>query len=351
MAYDNVGNLVTDTWTNPGLNGAMTYDADNHMTSAANGGHQYRYNADGKRVKRIISGQGELWMVYGIGGELVAEYNATSGIPAQTNPSKEYGYRGGQMLVIAEGTAVKWLVQDHLGSTRMEIAVGGALSDVTRHDFLPFGEELTGSMRMGNGYGAATNTKQKFTGYERDSETGLDFAQARYLSSVQGRFSSPDPLYYQVTMSIDPQRFNLYAYGRNNPLKWTDPTGERLFVSGNINWLIQNVLNPLTGGHFDDYFEIIAGEVVPKTKEIGQYFESGFINQGVELVLDLIASNDNYTVCATLLGSQKSKMKRRQPKLKIQTDSDGMTQDFTVKTMLVMPEIFDANFSDLKAFG
>ena len=194
MSYDNVGNLINDTYTNPAAGGAMDYDADNHMTSVVNGSHKYRYNADGKRVRRIIASQGEFWMVYGIGGELVAEYNASTGIPAPTSPSKEYGYRNGQMLVIAESsTVVKWLVQDHLGSTRMEIGLIGNLSDVTRHDYLPFGEELAGAMRVGNGYGGATNTKQKFTGYERDSETGLDFAQARYMSSVQGRFTSVDP--------------------------------------------------------------------------------------------------------------------------------------------------------------
>ncbi len=96
-------------------------------------------------------------MVYGIGGELVAEYNATSSIPAVTSPSKEYGYRGGQMLIVAESTTVvKWLVQDHLGSTRMEIGLSGAANAVTRHDYLPFGEELTNSTRVGNGYGGAS---------------------------------------------------------------------------------------------------------------------------------------------------------------------------------------------------
>ena len=224
MSYDNVGNLINDTWTNPNAGGAMEYDADNHMTSVVNGSHKYRYNADGKRVKRIIAAQGEFWMVYGIGGELVAEYNASTGIPAQTSPGKEYGYRGGQMVVIAEGATVKWLVQDHLGSTRMEIGLAGNLSDVTRHDYLPFGEELAGAMRSGNGYGGTTNTKQKFTGYERDSETGLDFAQARYMSSVQGRFTGVDPNGVGAAIE-EPQSWNGYAYVGNRPTTLTDPSG------------------------------------------------------------------------------------------------------------------------------
>ena len=233
MNYDDVGNLTLDTYTST-LTAGMHYDAENMMTSAANGGQQYRYNADGKRVKRIITGTGggTYWMVYGIGGELVAEYNATSGIPAVTNASKEYGYRGGQMLIVAESTtAVKWLVQDHLGSTRMEIATGGAIGDVTRHDYLPFGEELAGTMRSAaNGYGTATNTKQKFATYERDVETGLDFAQARMYASVQGRFTSVDPDGIGAAKA-EPQSWNGYSYVGNHPTTMTDSSGLRWFYN------------------------------------------------------------------------------------------------------------------------
>lgn len=64
----------------------------------------------------------------------------------------------------------------------------------------------------------------KFTSKERDSETGLDYFGARYMSSAQGRFTSPDvPLLDQ--REDDPQSWNLYSYGRNNPLRYTDPTG------------------------------------------------------------------------------------------------------------------------------
>ena len=67
----------------------------------------------------------------------------------------------------------------------------GSLAGVTRHDYLPFGEELctgTGGRTTAQGYGAADHVRQQFTGYEHNEETGLAFAQARYLSSTQGRF-------------------------------------------------------------------------------------------------------------------------------------------------------------------
>lgn len=64
----------------------------------------------------------------------------------------------------------------------------------------------------------------RFTGKERDAETGLDFFLARYCSGAQGRFTSPDPLLASGRPE-DPQSWNRYAYARNNPLAYIDPTG------------------------------------------------------------------------------------------------------------------------------
>jgi RHS repeat-associated protein len=64
-----------------------------------------------------------------------------------------------------------------------------------------------------------------FTGKERDTETGLDNFGARYNASNMGRFMSPDPIYIALHRLPYPQLLNLYPYGRNNPLKFTDSTG------------------------------------------------------------------------------------------------------------------------------
>ena len=69
----------------------------------------------------------------------------------------------------------------------------------------------------------------KFTGKERDQESGNDYFGARYYSSSMGRFMSPDwsakiePVPYAKL--DDPQSLNLYAYVRNNPLTRNDPDG------------------------------------------------------------------------------------------------------------------------------
>ncbi|HZF40550.1 MAG TPA: hypothetical protein VE715_17140, partial [Blastocatellia bacterium] len=91
--YDKAGNITSDLLTG----GAMTYDAENRLLTAnSGGGGIYTYDAGGKRT---TAGR-ETWYFYGVGGELLAEYSFCG---APSAPQKEYGYRGGQLLIIAEG--------------------------------------------------------------------------------------------------------------------------------------------------------------------------------------------------------------------------------------------------------
>jgi RHS repeat-associated protein len=72
---------------------------------------------------------------------------------------------------------------------------------------------------------------QGSSGKERDAETGLDYFGARYMSAAQGRFTSPDRPFADQN-PLDPQSWNLYSYARNNPLKFVDPTGEAIQLTG-----------------------------------------------------------------------------------------------------------------------
>jgi RHS repeat-associated protein len=65
---------------------------------------------------------------------------------------------------------------------------------------------------------------QKFTSYERDTESGLNFAQARMFAYNHGRFTTPDTLAARAT-PFRPQSWNRYVYVLNNPLRFVDPTG------------------------------------------------------------------------------------------------------------------------------
>ena len=90
---------------------------------------------------------------------------------------KEYGYRSGQLLVRWDADKSgderwKWLVTDHLGSTRMEADKSGSLGGMRRHDYAPFGEEMYSGFRRNVGgqgqYGyepPQSNVRQRFGNY------------------------------------------------------------------------------------------------------------------------------------------------------------------------------------------
>ena len=126
-----------------------------------------------------------------------------------------------------------YLTTDHLGSTRVTTDSNGAVR--SRDDYLPFGEEI-GNVGAGRtstpGYSTSTDVRQKFTSKERDTESSLDFFEARYFSSQEGRFTSPDSKIINGDNLVDPQRHNLYAYTRNNPLNAVDPDGKDIKVQG-----------------------------------------------------------------------------------------------------------------------
>jgi RHS repeat-associated protein len=208
--YDGAGNLDVD------FNGhTFSYDAENKQTKydggATAGGTDYKYDGDGRRVKKVSgTGQQATVFVYDVMGQMVAEYDTAA-------PSGSGG--------------TNYLTADNLGTPRVITDASGNVK--SRHDYAPFGEELGYNSGLNlrstpQGY-AGDNVRQKFTQKERDSETRLDYFQARYYSSAQGRFTSADN-FLNDTNNIAPSSWNLYTYVRNNPLRYTDPTGEKIYA-------------------------------------------------------------------------------------------------------------------------
>jgi RHS repeat-associated protein len=149
----------------------------------------------------------------GLGNQTVFVYDAFGNLAA------EYAAGG------APVDRTQYVTTDNLGSTRLITGANGT----ERHDYYPFGFEVLGGWRTtGLGYGAGNAVRQQFTGTEYDSESGLNFLQARYLSTPQGRFTSVDPGNAGASLG-DPQSWNGYAYVGGNPLMHTDPTGEGIF--------------------------------------------------------------------------------------------------------------------------
>ncbi len=127
MGYDNSGNLTTDSYTGAGT-GSRTFDAENRMITAADNAGQtsrYFYDAHGQRVRRQVASSQEMWQIYGIDGELVAEYRATT---PTSGPEKEYGYRDGELLISATGRYNVALASNGAVATASTTATGSGFS-------------------------------------------------------------------------------------------------------------------------------------------------------------------------------------------------------------------------------
>lgn len=124
---------------------------------------------------------------------------------------------------------------------------------------LPYGSSYNPTITQNNaersaiqGYGTNDGVRQQFTGYQRDAEAGLDYAQNRYYNPQHGRFTSVDPENYQARLDIgNPQSWNAYAYVNNRPTIDTDPTGK----CGTLKFW-QCIGNKVTYGRFKSNDEI-----------------------------------------------------------------------------------------------
>jgi len=119
---------------------------------------------------------------------------------------------------------------DHLGTPRL--LTNHRAERLAQPNYFPFGEEITAETQVAE--------RMKFTGHERDTlgtpgvADDLDYMHARYANPITGRFLSVDPV-LQIRRSMRrPQLWNRYSYSIGNPIKYTDPSGMVVVLSGTI---------------------------------------------------------------------------------------------------------------------
>lgn len=222
------------------------------------GATAYTYDGEGRRVIKLPGGS--LRMVYDVAGRLVAEFDGATGALR-----KEYVYGAvSPAATIEPSGGTLYTTCDTLGTPRVITGAGGTVAG--RHDYMPFGEELwagAGPRGASQGYGVSDGLRQKFTGYERDAETGLDYAQARYYGSTQGRFTSADPLHASAVTNR-PQTWNRYSYALNNPLRFVDPNGLSPQDTGKKEEVTVRVVENENEATWTNYFTAAAAAMVWK---------------------------------------------------------------------------------------
>lgn len=179
----------------------------------------YTYGVSRERLIAQEGDENSTYRTYYVwdSGNVIAEY-----IDSANNTlawSKNYIYTNGALLATQEkfGTGERLLFthSDRLGARIITNPADGTSFEQAT---LPYGtaleSETTGSIN------------RRFTSYDRNENTKLDYAVNRFYDSAQGRFTTVDPLGIEASNLLDPQSLNLYAYCGNDPINRVDPDGQ-----------------------------------------------------------------------------------------------------------------------------
>jgi RHS repeat-associated protein len=173
----------------------------------------YAYDQLNQRYKKTVGATAThyIWQ----DSQVIAEHNGSSGAVLI-----DYVYSGSRMIAkVASGTT-QYFLSDRL-SARLVLDTSGNV--LGRQAHLPFGEDF--------GERGGSQEKHHFTNYDRDSESGTDYAVNRQYAPTVGRFNRVDPFQQPVG---EPQSHNRYAYVENDPTNSIDPLGLDACVSRKI---------------------------------------------------------------------------------------------------------------------
>ena len=190
---------------------------------------RFVYDGDGGRVLKQVDD----WVTVYIGQHYVCqgtEHAVANGDPLAC---AKLIFANGQrvaMVQVDHPTSVAYFHQDHLGSSSVITDENGTVEQELA--YYPFGETRVNTSTEN------VDVAYKFTGQEQDRSTGLYFYHARYYDPTLRRFIQPDTI---VPEPFNPQALNRYSYVLNNPLKYTDPTGQ----TPNTLTLEQTIFDPI----------------------------------------------------------------------------------------------------------
>ena len=177
---------------------------------------QYLYDAAGERVKKLVQAGGKVTVTTYLDGSL--ERRRTFGVgPSVENDTLHVTDDTSRIALVRLGPAfpgdatpaVQYQLADHLGSSNIVLDATGTA--VSHEEYTPYGETAFG----GHAY-----KRYRYSGKERDEESGLYYRHARYYLPWTGRWASCDPL-----GTVD--GLHLYCYVRCNPMSRQDPDGEQ----------------------------------------------------------------------------------------------------------------------------
>jgi RHS repeat-associated protein len=190
----------------------------------------YVYDALGQRVRKVTerqNGTRKDERIYLGGFEIYRKYNgsvATLLLERETLHVMDDQQRIAlvETRTVENGNSInvptpvqRYQLGNHLGSASLELDKDGGL--LSYEEYHPYGTTACQAM---NSIAEVSLKRYRYTGKERDEETGLYYHGARYYASWLGRWTSADP-----AGMVDGT--SLYPYVRDNPVQRTDPSGSQ----------------------------------------------------------------------------------------------------------------------------
>jgi RHS repeat-associated protein len=141
-------------------------------------------------------------------------------VTINSTSNKKYYSISGMTIAMNDGSGLKYLLTDHLGSVVAVTDNNGTL--ISQQRYLPFGQvrSVTSPSPIGT-------TDFGFTGQRNDSYINLLWYGSREYDPAIGRFISPDTIVPTSTQGV--QAWDRYAYANNNPVRYNDPSGHCIF--------------------------------------------------------------------------------------------------------------------------
>jgi RHS repeat-associated protein len=228
--YDAHGNMTRMPHlggADPGSNMHWDYRDQLREVDLGGGGTAYYvYDGGGQRVRKVIDSQNGARRnerIYLGGFEIYREYGST-GVTLERetlhimDDKQRIAMVETRTLPTGNDPAPRQLIRyqfgNHLGSASLELDNHAQI--ISYEEYTPYGSTSYQAMRSVT----ETSKRYRYTGKERDEESGFYYHGARYYAPWLGRWTTADPIGIA-------DGTNLYQYTRSRPVQFTDPSGTK----------------------------------------------------------------------------------------------------------------------------
>lgn len=274
----------------------------------------YQYDGQGQRIRKLTENAADSGAtpskkderIYIAGYELYKQHSGTDAglertslslmdqqhrfvmIDTETKPRVVLGVTLGRT---SPEQTVRYQLHNHLGSAALEL--DDAAQVISYEEYHPFG---TTAFQAKNAGIKAAAKRYRYTGMERDEESGLEYHSARYYLPWLGRWGSGDPIGIEGGI-------NVYEYAKDNPVTYYDQTGRepkrgQLGTLADIKSEMQKASHPISSIRRQDILDkakaLGATGTLPDPLDLQTYLQA--VTQVSTRTKQILAEKGNSTI-------------------------------------------------------